>query len=977
MSAIVNWADAVAAYEAWAGDAAGGEAIVMALRTLDSPKGTLEGTAAELRKLMKDAKTPKPVTVETLRTKTRDARDGSGLRSLALFAHAATAGDPWDVPSACARDLLRLADANLPGDPSEDEGIAAAFALAAYAAHVCAVGGERGARARAWLWRGFAFRSRDVWLPHAVALARVFEDDADMAKLPPDPRGVKKGAARDARHRHGLTLRVLLALRRGSFGGSDAAAWADQEGGDFSDATAVLTGLVAFARAESGPLAEAARDLAEARIAALAARDGVETSYFVWDSARAIVRARGAAAAPTTLAALFDAPRDFERIRAQHQAAHLFDAGLTLKWLEALDSTHPRDLWRARILAGRLRGAERIVEAVHESHSDWSARIGGALGRLSEGAWESETPREKALALVEALWLAVDSRAAQLDWARVVHGAGAGWLEPSRASVARAAWTDLMALAAQRYDGSVDLQFEYLRHRVDIASAPKQEGKRQEKSGARSWTTDLERITHARWTRSSDGAWRGSAALTNNLTDRVHRRLLLGEEEPMRLLLRVLAFDQPPCDARLLLSEGAVNEQVESIWVSLRDEFKHDADRDASLERAIDALVACDAVAQPDLRTWADAWQAAFEAFCALDERFVAVASTTGVALDAARAALQGAPRRDAESDPGQVRAYVKGELQALVRALRSASDAMRAAVATEPEGTTSIDPRVKDPLAKLSSEDAPDVHEPLVDDEEHATWLELFAWLGDLARPLPIHVEVVVDNLVVTLADWLAVAHANHHHREEHLRTLREAIREEREDDVRQVVKEQHALLGEASVREAAGFWLRRLEFEEVRALRSLRTRGGAQPYASVQTPLAYFSPLLFGIAGAPLQSIQTDKIWTPILHAVAENPLSPAFHCTVWPLFALCVGMLWFDVRRDARTVPRAAFVRRGAAPLAAVLAVNLVANAAVYLVAPQGQENNPAGPVATVLLWSSLSLFMGVFIGLVAQGRRAGGS
>jgi hypothetical protein len=80
----------------------------------------------------------------------------------------------------------------------------------------------------------------------------------------------------------------------------------------------------------------------------------------------------------------------------------------------------------------------------------------------------------------------------------------------------------------------------------------------------------------------------------------------------------------------------------------------------------------------------------------------------------------------------------------------------------------------------------------------------------------------------------------------------------------------------------------------------------------------------------------------------------------------------MLWNDLRRNAPALDPGVLRRRFAGPLAVLLGINFTMNGVVYAVAPQGPDN-PAGAVPTIALWGALSLFTGIFFGLIAQGRR----
>lgn len=199
------------------------------------------------------------------------------------------------------------------------------------------------------------------------------------------------------------------------------------------------------------------------------------------------------------------------------------------------------------------------------------------------------------------------------------------------------------------------------------------------------------------------------------------------------------------------------------------------------------------------------------------------------------------------------------------------------------------------------------------------------------------------------------------------------------------QLLPRELQLLDSAFIRKIGHFYLRRLRFDGARALPSR---------ADVPSPTSYFAPLLFAVIGAPLSAIQTNYIWEPVLASFGSDA-GWKYVSVVLFMTLICGYTLVQDARRRLPETSLRVFVTRVGPPLLGLYALNFAANAFVYGLAAPGEGDAPLdlletakgmtrlvasraaepapGPFETVLLWSSLSLYLGLFIGLIAQGQK----
>jgi hypothetical protein len=250
---------------------------------------------------------------------------------------------------------------------------------------------------------------------------------------------------------------------------------------------------------------------------------------------------------------------------------------------------------------------------------------------------------------------------------------------------------------------------------------------------------------------------------------------------------------------------------------------------------------------------------------------------------------------------------------------------------------------------------DIPDVEAPHLDPPTLTIWREGLAALRTLAEPLPWHVEAELDASIRACEDWLAAAADGAIERGQLIHSLRQAMQAGNETTLDGLQPRDVQLLDSAFLRKIGHFYLRRLRFDGARKL---------PERAEVPSPTSYFAPLLFAVIGAPLNAMQTKDIWEPVLASFPGGK----YASVVLLLTFVCGYTLIQDARHRLPGTGVEEFLKRVIPPLLGLYALNVATNAFVFwLVDPA------SGRFQTILLWSSLSLYLGLFIGLIAQGQK----
>jgi hypothetical protein len=177
--------------------------------------------------------------------------------------------------------------------------------------------------------------------------------------------------------------------------------------------------------------------------------------------------------------------------------------------------------------------------------------------------------------------------------------------------------------------------------------------------------------------------------------------------------------------------------------------------------------------------------------------------------------------------------------------------------------------------------------------------------------------------------------------------------------------------------------FWLDRLELRRATAMRR-------QLAGQVQLPswYAYFAPMFAGILSGPLLMLDVGGNWNELLGAPGGQVTVHLWVTSAVALAAAFLLMTSMIAQRLGPTGSRSAQDRPrwwavasrtlpsfGGAVLLAIVAAGLIL-ASLEGTSIRGQANAPYPFVPQVALWASMSLFLGIFIGLVAQGRSAAG-
>jgi hypothetical protein len=262
--------------------------------------------------------------------------------------------------------------------------------------------------------------------------------------------------------------------------------------------------------------------------------------------------------------------------------------------------------------------------------------------------------------------------------------------------------------------------------------------------------------------------------------------------------------------------------------------------------------------------------------------------------------------------------------------------------------------------------------------------WRAAVEALRRLAEPLPWFVEAALDTVLTRLEAWLAIADENRQDRELLLERIRGAMRDEDEEQLARVLHEaggpapgqpahgegaaasdgrtpHYDLLDAPVLRKISNFWMRRLRFDQ----------NGLLPRHARTSAWSYYGPLLLAIFGAPLTTVQTDMVWVPLIGDPREGAVGSIgvrFWFVNLLFLAVCLYGLWSDLRRRLRGLDRPAVLRRSSMPLLVLFGINYALALVLQVITAERLET-----LSTVMMWGTLSLYLGLFLGLLAQGNR----
>jgi hypothetical protein len=992
MSEIDVWKDLHAKIVAWAEfkpeskNIADGVLLLAALRALPPLRGEPPPEVALMRRLQRS----KDVKIGNERY------DASQAPILQLIATDSDVAWPWFAPapsepagldSGGQAEFRRQLVKRLYG-MSAQESKERSRALAHVAAIVARVDSPAGIAASHWLESAFRLRVRDMWVPSAVEQACLVVDPASggatiahlcerlesaaSALLLPKRKGRSAGAGAAGQEHLGRHVRVAATLATvlagdsavpGRFAGGDADMWLNSASEEYDTLSALVGALVELAAARPDS-ASRCHALAADALRRIRTKFSIVVNYQAWEAARALVDADCAAETMReAMSLLMEVAAPHADRPASLSAGDIYDAGTTLKWMlrrgEAETSV-------ARLRAGRLAGQVGVEHAARGDFASWGDRVAHALRALAPERREGLPRSERLSALVELAWLVEWPEARTLSWAHVVRGADASWLQPTEGEVHLVALADIFTIARD-----LDALFAQLLHQRPLDAA---------RPDGTLPTTGLERLLRARWLKRSSvggkvGVWKVHQHLSAQAGNHVVSRLVSCENEDAvaRILLSVLSADSPPDDARSALSgveKDSFWEYVLTWWPNFEDGatgspshplldplVRWEKERSSTDIKEVllrgEVLFRDLAVALPTLQpVCAPISRVAMLGEVAWNERPQGTGSADW------RVGARSASEPGAQvASPAAMGLWCKEKIVPLAEAVAKASYAIVAIT-----GEKFVAEHQLEKVRRLCKETTHEVDMPLVDVDTAAEWRAALQGLRTLAEPLPWHVEGAVDALAGAVEDWIAAGEANRLRRNQVVEDLHTAMSDGNEKEVLRLTLVERLLLGKLEVGRVGRYFLRRLRFDEASRLRAY--------CEDVPTSYQYYAPLLLGVAGAPLSSIQTDKIWEPLLQEAHDcHFLKYAF--VVLPMLLISLYLLYADVKLRAPNLHFQEIVRRGATPLLLLLTVNYGGNWIIWWAVAKDAALT-AGPYATTAMWGTLSLFLGIFLGLIAQGR-----
>lgn len=927
--------------------------LLAAWRELPQLKGKVDAEGIVLvRRYRAWLEEPAKLEKKLLETVGAVSKTEAALRGLV----ASAPGVPWPWRSTSLAASLGA----LQREPEPAKRQAQSHSLCELAAAVARGQGTDAAEALAWLNLMFHRKERDFWVPAALSIARLLhtappEGPALIRSWLAGSAAPTKEALPELVKRHWMTLGLLRAARGGR---EEVAPWKKAVETNVHDLTAAMDGLLSAAEGDPS-VAEVCCRAVHDLLGVARDRFWKTLGYQTWDTARDLVERFPGEWPHAWDLLLSHAPRLAE-ISADGWCQNLYDAGVTLRWLEHADVSD-RENRIQQLLAERLAGRTILTEALRPASRNWPQQVERCLALVAPESRDACPQEDRLEALVSLLVLVSSDQVAGLDWPKVLARGGSGWMKPLPGTVGSVAWLDLVRLGI---DGD-SVVFQQLLHQRTTATAANETS-----------LLGLQQLIQSRWIPDSTrDAWKVHDQITQQAANHLMSHLLCASavEDHGRILLAALSIDSPPANCKAALSgvEDEFWQYVQKWWP-----------RGVSDWEATGAVIDC-------LAEW-EKGRATEDPVRLLErgdalmrnlaERFPGIAEYQVADAEVSRrlrSAWAGRPRWDhaakgwvvgAPSSRPATAVAMKDYLEQVADlhgAIMDGTRALTTVLGTQPpDAASGAESHRFEPLLDLE-EVRVDV--PLIHPDSAPQWTRAIAELRAAAIPLPWHTEGATDEVAAALEAWVSVAQENHARREERLRQLRDKMAEggQQEDTVLKIATEQQSLLGTVVLREIGFYYLRRIDFGRARSIRQ-RVHG-------VPNALAYFAPLLFGIIGAPLSGIQTDKIWSPLLEDVAAGHLLGQIHywLVAVGMLSFSIYLLYADIHKVARDLTLWQVARRGALPLAAILTLNYSVNGFVYWAVAR-EAAIESGPVLATFLWGSLSLFFGVFLGLIAQGR-----
>ena len=695
-------------------------------------------------------------------------------------------------------------------------------------------------------------------------------------------------------------------------------------------------------------------------------------------------------------------------------AACYYEGVVTFRWLRESNNQDRIDQLRG----GCLEDVPEVLDSLNVKTMDWLSRTRSAIAAMTPENWGAQPAGSKAAVFVRLMVLLEDPCCHGLLWVDVVGTEHARWLHPECGSVLEASPTSLCKLASER-----DLLFDRLIHqhvlpladivrtrwrqssRVhgkwvvkphvtnhaashiarDIATAKGDPQKMARlvleviATDAPRWDTDL-----LPWRNESDKSkdkdrlWATVLKKLPRLDWKSSLEGVANEHEGTGLHILAAMEDQ-----RFIQEETSGNESKIDAVQQRKEGAVGDKERRARLDR-------CDRENRAILRYFSD---------CPLEGREKVVSSirlSSKAVMDVVMSEPIQTPTGmwffyDEKSrggkelplaNPREFQAWWGRFCVKAAQVFYEAANVIEEALQRTPGRKKERDDAIER-IKQLGREDVLDSACPVVSHALMVKWKAGLAGLRLLAEPLPWHVEATLDPCILQCEKWITEAACRYAPHVDLMDAVSHGINSGAEDSLVAVLRIdrplaqvepeaggidcQSALLDKSSLERVGVFYLDRLDFCRASRVRKLlRDRKGNLPSA-----FAHYWPVVSGLIAAPMQTIGTDKIYAPVLESIAQARSAPSFWCLCGFLIIACLGGLLFEVRRRLPGHAWTTVFKRSAMPLALLLLLNVAVNSLMYLLSKPELKSDP-GPKFTILIWSCISLYLGLIIGLIAQGK-----
>lgn len=171
-------------------------------------------------------------------------------------------------------------------------------------------------------------------------------------------------------------------------------------------------------------------------------------------------------------------------------------------------------------------------------------------------------------------------------------------------------------------------------------------------------------------------------------------------------------------------------------------------------------------------------------------------------------------------------------------------------------------------------------------------------------------------------------------------------------------------ALLPVSTLKDVHGFLLKHMLFGSARALRA-----NCADRVPLPSPLGWMMPLYGAVAGGTFLVLDVGEAWLDLVKNAAWTRYGATVGLTLLASFLLMAGSSGTVTSAGSRL---GQLLRHAARVVPTYLVALVVAfTVAAIAMATLGRFSEPHAPLLLVI-WSSLSLFLGVFVGLIVQGQ-----